>query len=155
MPSIDTFPTISPFDGIPYLGTIFEQRLLTYIAFALIPMVAWIIYRTRFGLNIRAVGENPEAADAAGLNVYWIRTSRTNDRRCVDGCRWCIPFRSHAGCHVVWHHFRTRLGLHCPDYFCQLETGRCVLGITYCSEVSSPCNWPYRRPGSSFLMSYC
>jgi len=74
MPSIDTFPTISPFTNVPYLGPIFEQRLLTYIAFALIPIVGWVINRTRFGLSIRAVGENPEAADAAGLNVLWIRT---------------------------------------------------------------------------------
>lgn len=74
LPTINTFPTISPFAGIPYLGTIFEQRFLTYIAFALIPIVSWVIYRSRFGLAVRAVGENPEAADAAGLNVYWIRT---------------------------------------------------------------------------------
>jgi general nucleoside transport system permease protein len=73
MPSIDTFPTISPFQGIPYLGTIFEQRVLTYVALLLIPLVAWLINHTRFGLKIRAVGENPEAADAAGINVFQTR----------------------------------------------------------------------------------
>ncbi len=74
MPSMDTFPTVSPLAGVPFLGPIFEQRLLTYVAFALIPVVWWVIRRTRFGLKIRAVGENPEAADAASLNVYQIRT---------------------------------------------------------------------------------
>lgn len=73
-PSIDTFPQLSIFDGNPILGPIFSQYLLTYIAILLIPIVWWIISRTRFGLQIRAVGENPEAADAAGLNVYAIRT---------------------------------------------------------------------------------
>jgi len=73
-PSIESFTPLSPFGDMPILGPIFQQHLLTYIAFSLIPITAWIIYRTRFGLNIRAVGENPEAADAAGLNVYVIRT---------------------------------------------------------------------------------
>jgi general nucleoside transport system permease protein len=73
-PSIDPFRPLSPFGELPWLGPIFEQHILTYISLALIPLVWWIIYRTRFGLNIRAVGENPEAADAAGLDVYVIRT---------------------------------------------------------------------------------
>lgn len=73
-PSIETFQTISPFGNLPWLGPIFSQHILTYAALALIPLTWWILYRTRFGLNIRAVGENPEAADAAGLNVYAIRT---------------------------------------------------------------------------------
>jgi simple sugar transport system permease protein len=74
MPTINTFPTVNIFSSIPYLDTIFEQRLLTYIAFLGIPLIWWVMNRTRFGLRIKAVGENPEAADAAGLNVYWIRT---------------------------------------------------------------------------------
>ncbi len=73
-PSIDTFPQLSIFGNNPILGPIFSQYLLTYLAILLIPIVWWIISRTRFGLQIRAVGENPEAADAAGLNVYAIRT---------------------------------------------------------------------------------
>jgi general nucleoside transport system permease protein len=48
--------------------------LLTYIALALVPLVWWLMNRTSFGLKIRAVGENPEAADAAGVNVYAVRT---------------------------------------------------------------------------------
>jgi len=73
-PKIEAFSRVSPFGDTPILGPIFEQYLLTYIALALIPLAWWIINRTRFGLKIRAVGENPEAADAAGLNVYRIRT---------------------------------------------------------------------------------
>ena len=72
-PSIDTFPKLSPFGQIPILGPVFEQYALTYIAVLLIPLVAWVLFRTNFGLNIRAVGENPEAADAAGINVFRVR----------------------------------------------------------------------------------
>lgn len=73
-PSVDPFPQISLFGDVPIIGTIFTQYLLTYIGILLVPAVWWVINRTRFGLQIRAVGENPEAADAAGLNVYAIRT---------------------------------------------------------------------------------
>jgi simple sugar transport system permease protein len=73
-PSIDPFGQLSPFEGVPVLETLFEQYLLTYLAFLLIvPLAWWLLYRTSFGLKIRAVGENPEAADAAGVNVFRIR----------------------------------------------------------------------------------
>lgn len=72
-PSIATFPKVSPFGDTPILGPLFEQYLLTYIAIALVPLVWWVLYRTSFGLHLRAVGENPEAADAAGINVFRIR----------------------------------------------------------------------------------
>jgi simple sugar transport system permease protein len=74
LPSITPFAELKPFGDIPVIGPIFQQYSLTYIALLLIPFVWWVINRTRFGLQIRAVGENPEAADAAGLNVYLIRT---------------------------------------------------------------------------------
>lgn len=49
---------------------VLSQYLLTYIAFlVVVPLVAWGLWRTGFGLRIHAVGENPEAADAAGISV--------------------------------------------------------------------------------------
>jgi general nucleoside transport system permease protein len=74
LPSIESFPQIKLFGDIPILGTIFTQYGLTYIAILLIPICAWILYRTNFGLNLRSVGMNPEATDAAGINVYKLRT---------------------------------------------------------------------------------
>ncbi len=74
LPSVDPFPQIAIFDGVPVLGPIFNQYLLTYLAFlVLVPVSWWVIYRTNFGLSLRAVGENPEAADAAGINVFRTR----------------------------------------------------------------------------------
>jgi simple sugar transport system permease protein len=72
-PAIDPFSRLAPFGQIRILGPVFEQYALTYIAFALVPIVWWLLYRTSFGLQIRAVGENPEAADAAGVNVFLTR----------------------------------------------------------------------------------
>lgn len=74
LPRVDPFPLVSPVAGAPLLGPIFSQYLLTYIAFlALVPLSWWVLYRTNLGLAIRSVGENPEAADAAGINVFRTR----------------------------------------------------------------------------------
>jgi simple sugar transport system permease protein len=57
-------------DRLPILGSaLFDQQILFYIAYALVPAFAFLLARTRFGLEVRAVGEEPFAADAAGVNV--------------------------------------------------------------------------------------
>ncbi|MDP3670208.1 MAG: ABC transporter permease [Telluria sp.] len=60
--------------GIPVLGWLYGHvigghSVLVYLAFALVPLVHWVIYHSRFGLRLRACGENPHAADAAGVSV--------------------------------------------------------------------------------------
>lgn len=72
-PKIEPFHQIPILQGVPFLGDVLSQYALTYIAILLIPIVWWVLYRTNFGLDIRAVGENPEAADAAGVNVFRTR----------------------------------------------------------------------------------
>ncbi len=63
-------------DSIPLIGGMFfNQTLLVYLAFLLVPVVAFILNRTTFGLKIRAVGENPAAADSLGVSVARIRWS--------------------------------------------------------------------------------
>jgi simple sugar transport system permease protein len=74
LPSIESFPQIKLLGDIPILGEIFTQYGLTYVAILLIPLCAWVLYHTSFGLNLRSVGQNPEATDAAGINVYGLRT---------------------------------------------------------------------------------
>ena len=83
LPSESKFNTITlPFAAeireIPVLGTIYSDILsghflLTYVAYALIPVTWWVLYRTRFGLRLRAVGENPGAVDTAGISVVKLR----------------------------------------------------------------------------------
>ena len=58
-----------PFLGWFYGHVIGGHSALVYLAFALIPLVHWVIYHSRFGLRLRACGENPHAADAAGISV--------------------------------------------------------------------------------------
>jgi len=59
---------------IPIIGEpLFERQLIFYICWALVPIFAFVLMRTKFGLEVRAVGENPFAADAAGVNVVRVR----------------------------------------------------------------------------------
>ncbi|MFV0518649.1 MAG: ABC transporter permease [Lachnospirales bacterium] len=67
-----TFPKVDIpiLKDIPILGEIISgQNLVTYISWALVAIVAIMLYKTKLGINIRAVGENPEAAKSAGINV--------------------------------------------------------------------------------------
>lgn len=73
-----TLPFAETLKGAPLIGPLYADlisghNLLTYVAFAAVPLVAWILYKTRFGLRLRAVGENPEAVDTAGISVTLLR----------------------------------------------------------------------------------
>jgi len=63
---------------VPAIGPLYAQvvsghNLLVYAAAAAVPLVAFVVYRTSFGLRLRAVGENPEAVDTAGVSVARLR----------------------------------------------------------------------------------
>ena len=65
-------------DSVPILGVIYRQlisghNLLVYIALLTVPITAFVLYKTRFGLRLRAVGEIPKAVDSAGISVTWLR----------------------------------------------------------------------------------
>lgn len=64
---------ISPVSEIPIIGAFFSQDVLVYFSFALTLILWYFLNYTRYGLQIRAVGENPEAADASGVNVDLVR----------------------------------------------------------------------------------
>jgi len=59
---------------IPVLGaTLFHHNFMVYLTVALIPVTGFVLWRTRYGLALRAAGERPEAADSLGLDVYRLR----------------------------------------------------------------------------------
>jgi simple sugar transport system permease protein len=72
------FPFTDVMYKIPVIGPTYGELIsghtvLTYIAFAAVPASWWLLYRTRFGLRLRAVGENPSAVDTAGISVVRLR----------------------------------------------------------------------------------
>src|SRR4051812_34102587 len=85
-PALDPYERFMPVDlpgsfalhGVPILGPIYDtilsgHTLLTYLAFLCVPFTAYALAKTRFGLRLRAVGENPHAVDTAGISVSALR----------------------------------------------------------------------------------
>jgi simple sugar transport system permease protein len=73
-----TLPFADALQGVPILGPLYHEvisghSLLVYVAIALVPLSWWVLNRTRFGLRLRAVGENPAAVDTAGVSVVGLR----------------------------------------------------------------------------------
>lgn len=72
MPKTEVMPILPiPFlSDIPYIGPIlFAQKGLTYLAFLMVPAVWYLLYRTKWGLEIRVLGENPKVIDTKGMSV--------------------------------------------------------------------------------------
>lgn len=67
--TLESVPLLGPI----YSGVISGHNLLVYVALLAVPLSAWLLFRTSFGLRIRAVGESPEAVDSAGISVYVLR----------------------------------------------------------------------------------
>ena len=97
---------------IPVVGEIFfNHSLMTYGAFALVPLAWWVLNKTTWGLKIRSVGQNPEAADSLGVNVIqsavcgrylWWRFGR----HC-----WCVTF--HLAARYLSGKLDQRHGFYC------------------------------------------
>jgi simple sugar transport system permease protein len=73
-----TLPFADALSGVPILGPIYAElisghSILVYVGFLAVPATWYILYRTRFGLRLRAVGENPGAVDTAGISVVRLR----------------------------------------------------------------------------------
>jgi general nucleoside transport system permease protein len=72
------WPFAAELRNVPVIGQIYSQilsgqNILVYMAFLAVPLTWWLLYRTRFGLRLRAVGENPAAVDTAGISVPAMR----------------------------------------------------------------------------------
>lgn len=73
-----TLPFADAIAPVPIVGPIYADLLsghtiLVYVAFLCVPLTWWILFRTRFGLRLRAVGENPASVDTAGVSVTRLR----------------------------------------------------------------------------------
>jgi simple sugar transport system permease protein len=73
-----TLPFAEQLRDVPFLGPIYHDlisghSILVYAAFLIVPLTWWLLFRTRFGLRLRAVGENPAAVDTAGISVVRMR----------------------------------------------------------------------------------
>ena len=79
MGTVETVSGFSPvhipvLSDIPILGKVFfSQNILVYVAYLLVPIATFVLKKTNIGLKIRAVGENPEAADSLGVSVSTVR----------------------------------------------------------------------------------
>src|ERR671918_522731 len=75
-PRIDRFGSIAipGLSDVPVIGqALFNQSILVYLLYLLVPISFYVLYRTPFGLRLRAVGEVPEAVDVAGVSVVRMR----------------------------------------------------------------------------------
>ena len=85
-PSLEGAARFNPIDlpladslkGVPVIGPVYAElisghTILVYVAFLCVPLTWWVLYRTRFGLRLRAVGENPASVDTAGVSVTRMR----------------------------------------------------------------------------------
>jgi len=73
-----TLPFADALQNVPIIGLIYSDiisghYIFVYIAYLSVPIVFWIVFKTSFGLRLRAVGENPSAVDTAGINVFSMR----------------------------------------------------------------------------------
>ncbi len=73
-----TLPFAAALRDVPVIGPLYYEVIsghpfLVYLGFLTVPLTWWVLYRTRFGLRLRAVGENPAAVDTAGISVVGLR----------------------------------------------------------------------------------
>src|SRR5205085_11998668 len=76
VPPNSLLPTLNipGLNQIPLLGqALFQQNIVVYIAIIVLILTNVVLFRTRLGLRLRTVGEHPQAADTAGINVYALR----------------------------------------------------------------------------------
>jgi ABC-type uncharacterized transport system permease subunit len=73
LPFAESIGNAIPLIGPLYRDVISGHNILVYAAALAVPLTGWVVYRSRFGLRLRAVGENPSAVDTAGISVAKLR----------------------------------------------------------------------------------
>jgi len=103
-------PSVPLLGSIPFLGPILFQNtyLTTYLGFLIFGISAFVLYKTKFGLRLRACGEHPQAADSVGVNVYKIRYAGvliSGALAGMGGLIWTIPITTRFGGSVLGYGF--------------------------------------------------
>jgi ABC-type uncharacterized transport system permease subunit len=84
--------TVPGLSDIPIIGKpLFSERWPAFLLYALVPIVWWVVQRSRWGLELRSVGENPKAADVTGIHV---------NRRRRQALMWCGAFAGLGGAYL-------------------------------------------------------
>ena len=97
LPTLPAHP-VPLLSEIPLLGqALFAQASTAYLAYVLAPLLWWFLYRTEWGLELRAVGEAPDAAQAAGVRVRWVRFLATLFGGALAGVAGAHLALAHAG----------------------------------------------------------
>ena len=112
IPFLNQFRILSvPFLGsIPVLGPLFFQNtyITTYIGFLILGISAFVLYKTKFGLRLRACGEHPQAADSVGVSVVKIRYAGvliSGALAGMGGLIWIVPISTRFGGSVLGYGF--------------------------------------------------
>jgi ABC-type uncharacterized transport system permease subunit len=98
-----SLPTLAPLPvpllaDVPVVGrALFAQAPTAYFAYLMAPLLWWFLFRTEWGLELRAVGEEPDAAQAAGVRVRWTRFSATLFGGAMAGIAGAHLALAHAG----------------------------------------------------------
>lgn len=111
---------------IPLLGPVlFQQDALVYLSFILVPLAWFFIFRTRAGLNLRSVGENPGAADSLGVSVSQTRYLYTIIGGMLAGIGGAYLSLAYAPAWMENHDCRAGMDCGSVGDFCCLEPALC------------------------------
>ena len=129
-----TFPAGSVLD------TIFNNYATVYLAFILVIVAYYILYKTKFGLRIRSVGEHPGAADTLGINVSKVRYSGSFNIWILSRSWWSINVSCFSFFIQTYTSIRTRVYSYGSCYIRKMETsmgGACLFIIWFLNSIIS------------------
>ena len=125
-------------DEMGFFGDTFINKayLATYICIILFVVLSILLYKTRFGLRLRSCGENPQAADSLGINVYVMRYAGTTISGALAGMGGC-PVIPNAKGNIPTEDFVNLL--HKMDIGCGIDLDRCtVASLDMSRRIGAP-----------------